>query len=158
MDHRVARLRTPTECEIFARNATARKRPDLALEAQRRAVDLKVSEHGDADTPVEKEALAAIYAHEAQLTYRNGKKTRATPTWEVVRRHGLIEALQRAVSRPTDATSYETLLALGMEDLAFEATILRHPESFSAEAISAANARVTERSDGPLTASAVGAI
>jgi hypothetical protein len=144
MDHRVERLRTPEECESFAKNATARKRPDLALEARRKAVEMKASEH-NAETPVEKEALAAVYAYEALLTQKNGKKTRASRTWQLIKRHGIIEALQRAVNRPAETADYESLAEMGMADLTFEAIILRHPESFSAEAVGTSQARLGER-------------
>jgi hypothetical protein len=85
MDHRIEMLETPAECEIFARNATARKRPDLAVEARRKAVDMLAATH-DANSPVESEAFAAVYAYEALLTRMNGKKTRATGTWREVKR------------------------------------------------------------------------
>src|SRR5512143_691897 len=98
MDHRVERLRTPAECEIFARNAVAKNRPDLALEAQRKAVNLKVATH-EAVTPLEAEALATVYAHEALLAHRNGRKTRATGTWQAIKRHGIIAAITKVVSR-----------------------------------------------------------
>jgi hypothetical protein len=143
MDYRVERLRTPAECEIFAKNARARNHPELALAAQRKAIDLQVSTHETASA-VEAEALAAVYAYEALLTRRNGKKTRATATWQAVRRYGIIEAIQRAVSRPVEEPGTVTLRDLGLEDLAFEALVLRHEASFSPAAIEASKARVAE--------------
>ena len=143
MDYRVERLRTPAECEIFAKNATARNHPDLALAAQRKAIDLKVSTHETA-SPVEAEGLAAVYAYEALLTRRNGKKTRATGTWQAIKRYGIIEAVQRAVSRPPDTVGNVTLRDLGLEDLTFEALVVRHEASFSEAAISASKARLAQ--------------
>ena len=145
MDHRVKRLRTPKECESFARNAAERQRPDLVLEAQRWAVELKASDH-DANTPLETEAFAAIYAYESLLTRRNGKKTRATRTWQTIKRHGIIEAIEREMKLSEATAGYETLLEMGMEDLAFESLILRYPESFSDEAVGMSKARLEERS------------
>jgi hypothetical protein len=143
MDHRVENLRTPAECEIFAKNAAARKRPDLALEARRKAVDMQASTH-EAASPVEAEAFAAVYAYEALLTRRNGKKTRATGTWQAIKRYGVIEAIQRAVSRPAEAEGYETLREMGLEDLAFEALVLRHETSFSDETVQVSRTRLAE--------------
>jgi hypothetical protein len=143
MDHRVERLRTPAECESFAKNAVARKRPDLALEARRKAVDMQASEH-ETTSPVEIEALAAVYAYEALLTRKNGKKTRATGTWQAIKRYGIIEAIQRAVKRPAETESYDALLEMGMEDLAFEAIVLRHTEAFSSEAVETSKAHMAE--------------
>lgn len=142
MDYRVERLRTPAECEIFAKNARARNHPDLALAAQRKAIDLQVSTH-ETGSALEAEGLAAVYAYEALLTRRNGKKTRATGTWQAVRRYGVIEAVQRAVCRPPEGPAATiTLRDLGMEDLAFEALVIRHEASFSAAAIEVAKARL----------------
>lgn len=143
MDYRVERLRTPAECEIFAKNANARNHPELALAAQRKAIDLLVSTH-QTGSPVETEGLAAVYAYEALLTRRNGKKTRATGTWAAIKRYGIIEAVQRAVSRPAEGASTLTLRDLGLEDLAFEALVVRHEASFSDAAIKVAKARLAE--------------
>jgi hypothetical protein len=143
MDYRVERLKTPAECEIFAKNARARNYPDLALAAQRKAIDLQVATHATASA-LEAESLAAVYAYEALLTRRNGKKTRATGTWQAVRRYGVVEAVQRAVCRPPEDPATITLRDLGLEDLAFEALVVRHEASFSAEAIEASKARLAE--------------
>jgi hypothetical protein len=144
MDYRVERLRTPAECEGFIKNAIAGKRPDLAHQAQRRAVDLHAATH-QASSPVEAEAFAALYAYEAALTRKNGKKTRAIKTWQVVRSHGIIEAIQRAVSGPSGAGALVLQLrALGLEDLAFEALVVRHPEAFSEAAVQISKARLAE--------------
>jgi hypothetical protein len=141
MDYRVERLRTPAECEIFAKNANALKHPELALQAHRKAIDLQVSTH-ETGSAVEAECLAAVYAYEALLTRRNGKKTRATGTWQAVKRYGIIEAVQRAVIRPPDASETVTLQDLGLQDLAFEKLVVRHEGSFSAAAIEVSKARL----------------
>jgi len=91
---------------------------------------------------VEAEGFAAVYAYEALLTRRNGKKTRATGTWQAVKRYGIVEAVQRAVIRPPDASGTVTLRDLGLQDLAFEALVIRHEESFSAAAIEISKARL----------------
>jgi hypothetical protein len=141
MDHRVESLRTPAECEIFARNATAKKRPDLAIEARRKAVDMQAATHETA-SPLEAEGFAAVYAYEALLSRKNGKKTRATTTWQAIKRYGVIAAIQKAVSRPPQSADYETLREMGLGDLAFEALVLRHEASFSDEAVQASKARL----------------
>jgi hypothetical protein len=141
MDYRVERLRTPAECEIFAQNARARNHPDLAIEALRKAIHLQASTH-ETGSPVEAEGFAAVYAYELLLSRRNGKKTRATETWRAIKRYGIIEAVQRAVSRPPDTDGEVTLRHLGLEDLAFEALVVRHETSFSDAAIKASKARL----------------
>jgi len=141
MDYRVERLRTPAECESFAKNAIARNHPELALQARRKAIDLQVSTH-ETGSAVEAEGLAAVYAYEALLTRRNGKKTRATATWQAVKRYGIVEAVQRAVSRPSDEPGAVTLRDLGLEDLSFEALVIRHEASFSTATIEASRSRL----------------
>jgi hypothetical protein len=141
MDYRVERLRTPAECGIFAQNAAAKNRPDLVLEAHRKAVDLQVSTHETA-SPLEAEALAAVYAHEALLAHQNGKKTRATTTWQAIKRYGIVEALQRVLNRPEQAENRAALRELGLEDLAFEAVVLRHESSFSDAAVKLSRERL----------------
>ena len=143
MDYRVERLRTSVECEIFAQNAAARSRPDLVLEAQRRAINLQAATH-ETGTLVEAEGFAAVYAYEALLTRKNGKKTRATATWQAIKRYGIIEAVQRAVSRPPEAAGNVTLRELGLEDLAFEAIVVRYETSFSDAAIKVSKARLAD--------------
>jgi hypothetical protein len=144
MDYRVERLRTPAECENFARNATARNYPDLALEARRKALHLQASTH-EAASPAEAEGFAAVYAYELLLTRRNGKKTRATGIWQVIKRYGIIEAIERALSRPPDEEGQVTLRQLGLEDFAFEALVIRREASFSDTAITASKARLAQQ-------------
>jgi hypothetical protein len=93
---------------------------------------------------VEAEGFAAVYAYEALLTRKNGKKTRATATWQTIRRYGIIEAVQRAVSRPPDEAGRVTLRDLGLEDMTFEALVVRHEASFSDAAIRVSKARLAE--------------
>jgi hypothetical protein len=152
MDYRVERLRTPAECESFAKNAVARNHPDLAAEAQRKGIYLQASTH-ETGSAVEAEGFAAVYAYEALLTRRNGKKTRATGTWQAIRRYGIIEAVQRAVSRPADGGDTVTLRDLGLEDLGFEALVVRNEASFSDAAIKLSKARLAEI--GPVAPSAL---
>ena len=126
MDERIQRLDTLKKCENFARNAKAKGRPDLAKEAGRRAVQLRAQEHG-AKSAAEKEALQAVYAYEDLLTKKNGRNTRASRTWQMINRHGIIEAVERAVKRDAVTQGYTMLVEMGLEEHAFGAVILRHP-------------------------------
>ena len=146
MDYRVERLRTPAECESFMKNALAGNRPDLALAARRKAVTMLAATH-ETTSPVEAEAYAAVYAYEALLTCKNGKKTRATKTWAIVRSHGIIEAIQKAVSRTPDETALPTLRELGLDDLAFEALVLRHQAAFDEATVQISKARLAQAAE-----------
>jgi hypothetical protein len=134
MDSRIAKLKTPQQCERFAKNAIEKDRPDLADEARKHAVELR-ADALNAKTDAEKEALRAVYAYEEVLSQKNGKRTRASRTWQMIDRHGIIEAVERAVNRPTETQGYNALVEMGLEEFAFEAVILRHPELFSKEAV-----------------------
>ena len=59
-----------------------------------------------------------------------------------IKRYGIIEAVQRAVSRPPEAAGRVTLRDLGLEGLAFEAIVVRHETSFSDAAITVSKARL----------------
>ena len=143
MDKRVKNLDTPKKCEIFAKNATERGYPELAQQAIERAVELRAEAH-NAQTAAEKEALQAIYAYEELLTDTNGKRTRANRTWQMINRHGIIEAIERAVNRPVEPQGYTLLKEKGLEEHAFEAVILRHPEVFSDDAKRIASERLKD--------------
>lgn len=139
---RIAKLSTPEDCEKFARNAEERGRNDLAAAAKRRAVELRASTHSAA-TEAEKEALQAVYAYEETLAKKNGKRVRATRTWQMIKRHGIIAAVERAVSRPAETQGYKALAEMGLLDLAFENVVLRHQELFSPETVARARERVS---------------
>ena len=133
MHELVTRIKEPELCYVFARNATRRGHPELALQAYRRAVDLRAEQHG-ADNAVELAALRAVYAYEEALSHRKGKRTRATGTWQMIQRNGLIDALARRLRSGRDEEVAETLKILGMEDYSFEAVRDAYPSEFMAAA------------------------
>jgi hypothetical protein len=146
MDPSVARLASPEECEQFASNV-GEKHPDLALQAKRRAVQLRAQQKG-AKTDAEREALEAVYAYEAVLTAQQGKKIRASRTWQMIDRHGIVGAIERAVNRDDDTSGYKALVAMGMPDLSFEAVVLRHRDLFSADAVKRCEERLARYDAG----------
>lgn len=134
MDNRVKKIDTPEKCEIFAKNCIERGREDLAQEAKKRAVQLRAEAYG-AETDAEREALEAVYAYEEVLSAKNGRKTRAGRTWQMITRHGIIGAVERAVNRRSETQGYIALVDMGLEDYAFENVILRYPCLFSEQAV-----------------------
>ena len=143
MDDRVKNLDTPRKCEIFAKNALLKDREDLAKQAKERAIELKAEAYG-AETLAEKEAIKAIYAYEEVLSANNGKKTRASRTWPMIQKYGIINAVERAVDRKNETKGYTALLEMGLEAYAFEAVILRYPELFSDSAVEISQLRMRE--------------
>ena len=144
MDDIIQKLKTPQECEQLEKNVKDRN-PDLAREARRRAVELRAVSHG-AKSKVELELLKALYAYEAVLSKKNNRKTRASRTWQMIDRHGIIGAAERAVDRVIEPAGYKLLAEMGMHDLTFEAVIVRHPEDFKKEVVSRAESRLKELS------------
>jgi hypothetical protein len=127
----VKRINDPKLCYVFAKNAINRGHPELALQSYRRAVDLRTEQH-ETNSEAEEAAVRAIYAYEEALSYRKGKRTRATGTWQLVNRKGVLTALaQRLESRSTPDVM-PILKELGMEDYSFAATIKAHPQAFGA--------------------------
>ncbi len=143
MDERIAKFTTPESCEQFAINVRERE-PERAKEALRRAVQLRAEKHG-ATSDAEREALEAVYAYERALTMIRGKTVRASRTWPMIHRLGIIAAVDRIVARPVESQGYDTLVQMGMQDMAFEAVVLRHPSLFSAAAVAQSKQRMAER-------------
>jgi hypothetical protein len=51
-------------------------------------------------------------------------------TRQMMKRHGIIETINRLVLRPTPSTGFFQLLDSGNPDLTFEALVLRHKDFF----------------------------
>ena len=129
----ISKLKTAEECAIFEENVTKRGRPDLAIAARKRAIEIRAATHG-ATSQAERECIEAVYAYERVLTERNRRTTRASRTWQMIKRHGVLQAVERAVNRPAETAGYRALVDMGLGDYAFEAVVLRHRSLFSAQA------------------------
>lgn len=143
MNERIAKLKTPEECAVFAKNVTERGRTDLALAARKRAIQLRTESFG-ATSEVERECIEAVFAYEEVLSAKRGRRQPASRTWPMIKEHGVIEAVERVVKRKDDALGYTALVEMGLEEHAFEAVILRHPSAFSAEAIARSKERLVK--------------
>jgi hypothetical protein len=140
----IQRLTSPSECDVFERNAMERGRPDLATEARRRSIQLRAEAYG-ASTNAERECIAAIYAYERILTEKNGRTTRASRTWQMIDRHGIIQAVERAVNRPDETAGYTALVEKGLGQFAFEVVVTKYPELFSPEAVRRCKERIGDQ-------------
>ena len=143
MDDRIKKLKTPEECEIFARNATNQNRPDLATLAKRHGVELRAVAYGAA-SDAERECLEAIYAYEEILFAKHSKRIRASRTWQMIKRRGIIAAIEQAVDRPDGTVGFVALQEVGLDNYAFEAVILRHPTHFSDGAVERSRLRMAQ--------------
>jgi hypothetical protein len=129
----VGYLKTPEDCEQVALNVEATQ-PAFAIAARRKAIEIKASTH-KATTEAEEHSFQAVYAYERVMTLARGRKTRATRQWRIVTRLGIIAAMESIVKNPTESAGYEALVKMGMQDMSFEAVVLRHPDVFSGEAV-----------------------
>ena len=143
MDDRVKNLKTPKDCEVFARNAIDKGRQDLAADARRRAVELRAAAYGSA-SDAERECLEAIYAYEEILFLKHGKRVRASRTWQMIKRRGIIAAIEQAVDRPDGTAGFTALKEVGLDNFAFEAVILRHSSLFSESAVDRSRQRMVK--------------
>ena len=126
------RITDPDKCYIFAANATRKGHPALALQAYRRAVDLRAGKHSAA-SEAEHAAIRAVYAYEEALSHSRGKRTRATGTWQMVNRHGVFAAIGKRAEARTAEDVTPALKALGMEDYSFAAVCAAYPEAFTGQ-------------------------
>ena len=129
MHELVLRIKEPELCYVFAKNAERRGHPELALQAYRRAVDLRAEQH-ETGSDVEHSAVRAIYAYEEALSFNKGKRTRATGTWQLVNRHGVLPALYKRLNAGASEEVLPVLKDLGMEDYSFAAVREAYPDAF----------------------------
>ena len=139
----ISKLKSPEECATLEKNALERGNTDIAIRARRRAIEMRAQAHG-ATNQAERECLEAVYAYERILSEQNRRTTRASRTWQMIKRHGIIGAVERAVNRPTETSGYRALAEMGLEEYAFEAVILRHPQVFSAAAVEHSRQRMAQ--------------
>lgn len=143
MDDRIKNLKTAKECDIFARNAMTQNRPDLVAEARQRAIEVRAVAYGTT-SDAERECLEAIYAYEEILFAKHGKRVKASRTWQMIKRRGIIAAIEQAVDRPDGTAGFTALKEVGLDNFAFEAVILRHPSLFSVGAIERSRDRMAQ--------------
>lgn len=90
------------------------------------------------------ESILAVLAYEETLRVKHGRHQPAAYTWRMLRTHGVIEAVERVVTRDAVTQGYRALIELGLEDFAFESVVTRYPKSFSREAVKRSKARLLE--------------
>lgn len=129
MHELVSRIKEPELCYVFAKNARRNGHPELAVQAYKQAVNLRAMLH-EVDSEAELDALRAIYAYEEALSYTRGKRVRATGTWQLVNRHGLLPALGKRLKSRNVEDVQPILEELGMPDYSFEAVHAAHLLAF----------------------------
>ena len=80
--------------------------------------------------------------YESYLTDKNGKITRATRTWDTIRKYGVKAGITNLVTRKTDAIGFTGLVEYGGVDSTFESLVRKFQNDFSPEAIEASVKRI----------------
>jgi hypothetical protein len=138
----------PEKYRQYAKNVDARD-PDRARKARILAVKLQAQLDG-AESVVEQECLEAMYAYEWTLFKKHGRWLKAAYLRRAINKNGIIKAVDNAVSKGHETAGYQALVGEGMQDMLFEAVVLRHPEVFSAEAVERSKERMSEwKATGP---------
>lgn len=99
----------------------------------------------------------ALYAYEEEQSRVKGRTFRAHRTRQMLDRHGALAAAERMVLSRQPSTGYEVLEDAGLQELSFEAIVIRFPDEFSADAVAAAHARLEGRPLPPRPASPISA-
>ena len=102
-------------------------------------MELRAATHWP-ETTVDRECLEAIYAYERAEAHLRGKKFHAS--WPMIKRIGVVPAVETIVKRPVETAGYRTLVELGLVDKAFEAVVLRHEALFSPDAVKVSRDRL----------------
>jgi hypothetical protein len=121
--------------------------PKTSREARRQRVMLRAANHAPT-SQAERECYEAVYAYEEALSKLNGKTTRASRTWPVIEKKGVIAAVEAIVTRAVETKAYRLLIEMELEDMTFEAVILRHPDVFSSDALAASQRRLQQTREG----------
>lgn len=118
MHELVMRIKEPAKCYVFAQNAINRGHENLAVEAYRRAVDLRAEEH-EVENEAELMALKSFYAYEEALSYGERRRKRATGTWQMVNKYGILPTLEKRLNAKGIDEVMSRLKDLKMEDYSF---------------------------------------
>lgn len=141
MDEIINKLQSLEECMKFVDIFT-----ELANQARLRAIELRAKSHLSS-TDVETELYKVLYAYEDVLSKKNGKKTRANRTWQMVKKYGIIGAAERAVNRDIDPQGYKVLVEMGFDKLTFEQVIVNYPNAFAYDVVNRAKDRLNNLND-----------
>ena len=139
------KLDTFEACDSMVINATERNYLEGAILARKRALEIRVNIEGilrGKISGLDRECLAAVFAYEEAMSNPGNRRYRATRTWQMIGRIGIVPAFERLVSNPVERPGYTSLCNLGLAEYAFEAVVLRHPNEFSPAAVQLSRERL----------------
>jgi len=145
-DDGIPKFTTAESYEQFALNVEGRT-PERARKARKLAVQLRAedlsSEYG-ATSEVELKCLEAMCAYEWTLFKKHGRRQKASYLRRVIKKDGIISAVESAVSKDQETVSYGALVAEGMQEMLFEAVVVANPGEFSEVAVEKSTKRLRQ--------------
>lgn len=100
------------------------------LETLKQQAELIAREQFGATSSAEIESILAVLSYEQTLLQKHGKRQPAAYTWRMLKEHGIVPGVERVVTREAETQGYRALVGLGLQDFAFEAVVVRHPDFF----------------------------
>jgi hypothetical protein len=114
------------------------------IDALRQEAERIALERFGTTSTAEIESVLAVLSYEQTLLRKHGKRQPAAYTWRMLEKHGIIEGVERVVKRDAETLGYRALISLGLQDFAFEAVVVRHPDVFTADAVARSNSRLRD--------------
>lgn len=120
-------------------NAKVRNWMDIYWEAAGHLARLSGADIAD---PLEREFYHSVALYEGLLFQKHGKHQKAGRTWQMFHRVGLIKCIEHAVLKKEPTEGFNLLMENNMGEFVVEALVLKYPERFSPEAITASKKRL----------------
>jgi hypothetical protein len=120
-------------------NAKAYGRQDIWRDAFRRLCAL---EGLNQDDPLHRDFYETLAAYEQLLTEKNGRTTKAARTRQKLRNKGVRQCLEDWAMSTKPTEGFDLLIANELAELTGEYLVLKYPNLFSVEAVTAAGERL----------------
>lgn len=117
------------------------------MEALKQVAERIALERFGAASSAEIESILAVLSYEQTLLQKHGKRQPAAYTWRMLEEHGIVSGVERVVTREAETQGYKALVSLGLQEFAFEAVVVRHPDIFSSEAVERSASRLRDFED-----------
>ncbi|MCP2141773.1 UNVERIFIED_ORG: hypothetical protein J2Y94_003098 [Pseudomonas poae] len=114
------------------------------LETLKQQAELIALERFGATSSAEVESILAVLSYEETLLQKHAKRQPAAYTWRMFIKYGIVPGVERVVTRKAETQGYRALVGLGLQDFAFEAVVVRHPDIFSPEAVEHSASRLRD--------------